>query len=207
MSIRELEEQLAAAQARLDAQSSRPIENIPAQLAVYEAVSSAQRALAAARGEEYAERLDVGFFPEAAVSEPVLLQTDHVAILTFSAVREKSDGMRDDAGYGVLEFASCSLTKFGYPNDEALPGHPLYKRGLSECGVFEVRNSAWVRLMTEQNRVAFPRTAESSECHFIVTFHDSTFECIARGVRAWLSSKPYPELFDEIRMMIFKPAR
>ncbi|ATC63484.1 hypothetical protein CMV30_05670 [Nibricoccus aquaticus] len=163
--------------------------------------------MAAEKKEEYADCLDIGFMPEAAVSEPVLLQTDYAAILSFSAVREKADGTYEDVGYGVLEFDSCSLTKFGYPNDEALAGHPLYERGLSCYGVFEVKNSTWIRLMTEQNRVAFPGTPESNERHFIVTFHESTFECIARGVHASLSSKPYAELFDEIRMRVFKQAR
>jgi len=206
MYIPELEKQLAAARARLH-DVVHPLKSVSDGCAAYEAVAVAQRALAAAKKEEYADRYDVGFVPEAAVSEPVLLQTDHAAVLTFSAMREREDGKREDAGYGVLELDLCSLTKFGYPNDEALPGHPLYERGLSDYGVFEVKNSAWIRSMTEHNRVAFPDTPDSKARHFIITFHDSTFECIARGVRASLSSKPYVELFEDIRKIVFPHAK
>ena len=37
---------------------------------------------------------------------------------------------------------------------EALAGHPLYQRGLSGYGVFEVINSSWSKQLTEQNRVS-----------------------------------------------------
>src|SRR6185503_14790062 len=96
-------------------------------------------------------RLDIGFEPEAAVSGPVLVQTDDDAFLTFNAVRMTVDGRRDTVGTGVVEFEGCYITKFGYPNDEALGGHPLYKHGLEAYGVFEVLRSSWIRQMTDQN--------------------------------------------------------
>jgi hypothetical protein len=203
MSIPELEKQLAQAQGKVkQLQGSRA--ELAEWHAAYESLASAQRALAAAKGEEYAAPHDIGFEPEAAVSEPVLLQTDDAAILTFSAVRVSPDRTREDAGYGIVEIDQCSQTKFGYPNDEALPGHPLYERGLCAYGVYEVRNSSWVRLMTKQNRVAFPNTPDSTQRHFIFTFHDNTFECVARGLRASLSARPYAEIFEEVRKRVFK---
>jgi hypothetical protein len=203
MNIPDLQKQLTSAQEHL-----KKVLNSGAglhdSLAAFEAVTSAQRNLAAAKGEDYAVPHEIDFVPEAAVSEPVLIQTDNTTILTFSAERPMPNGKREDAGHGIIEFDLCSLTKFGYPNDEAMPGHPLYERGLSHYGVFEVCNSTWVKLMTEQNRVAFPRTPHSTERHFIITFHDSTFECIARGLRASLSTKPYAEIFEDIKNRIFK---
>jgi hypothetical protein len=204
MDIRHFEEQLASAQKHLAQvlHDGRTADKLQESLAAFEAVSSAQRALAGAKGEDYAVPYDIGFVPEAAVSEPVLLQTDDAAILTFSAVCLR-EGKREDAGYGIVELDLCSLTKFGYPNDEALPGHPLHERGLGGYGVFEVQNSSWKKLKTLQNRVAFPNTPESTQRHFIFTFHDSTFECIARGLRASLSTKPYAEVFEDIRKRVF----
>ncbi len=206
MSIPQLEERLTEARNHLarTLEAGRKMDKLQECLAAFEAVASAQRALAAAKGEEYAIPHDIGFMPEAAVSEPVLLQNDDGAILTFSAVRLGPDGRREEAGYGIVEFDLCSLTKFGYPNDEALPGHPLYERGLGVYGVYEVRNSSWVRLITEQNRVAFPNTPDSTKRHFIFTFHDSSFECIARGLDASLSTRPYAEIFEEVRRRVFK---
>jgi hypothetical protein len=96
------------------------------------------------------------------------------------------------------------LTKFGYPNDEALSGHPLYSKGLDAYGVCEVISSSWVKTLTEQNRVAFPDTPDSTLRHFIITFHDSTFECIARELKASVSEEPYEKVFAEITRRTFK---
>lgn len=142
-------------------------------------------------------RYDIGFEPEAAVSGPMLLKTDNSTFLTFNAVRMKED-KRETAGTGVIEILGCSITKFGYPNDEALGGHPLAKKGLRSYGVFEVLRSSWVRAKTEQNRVCFPRTPDSKQRHFVLTFHDSTFECIADDLRPTLSTEPFEQILRQI---------
>ena len=146
MDIPQLEEQLIEAKEILARvlETANRMGHLPEIVVAFETVASAQRALAAAKGEEYAMPYDIGFVPEAAVSEPVVLQTDNATILTFSAKRPTVEGKYEDAGYGILEFDLCSLTKFGYPNDEALPGHPLYEKGLSAYGIYEVFNSSWV---------------------------------------------------------------
>ncbi len=198
MSIPELEKQLAEARARLQTFLS-PLTNVPAAHVAFEEVSIAQRALAAAKDEEYADRYEVGFVPEGAAPAPVLLQNERTVFLVFSAVKETSDGKREPLGYATIEVAQCQLTKFGYPNDEALPGHPLYGKGLSAYGVFEVKNSTWIKVMTEQNRISFPNTPDSKARHFIITFHDSTFECIAQGLVSSLSVKSIAELFAELQ--------
>jgi hypothetical protein len=72
---------------------------------------------------------------------------------------------------------------FGPPNDEAFAGHPLSVRGLTPYGVFEVKNSSWVRRLERMNSV-HPRHKPERFArlkHFIFTFHDTTFECIAEG--------------------------
>ena len=91
-------------------------------MSAYEAVAEAQRALAQAQGLDYAIRFDVGCDPEAAASSPVLLQTDDDTFLTFNAIKKGPDGMRNAAGTAVVEVKRCHLTRFGYPNDEALHG-------------------------------------------------------------------------------------
>ena len=171
-------------------------------LAAFGAVSEAQRALAAAQGHEYAVPFDIGFVPEAAVSGPVLFQTDYSAVLTFNAMVRVDKAKRTEAGTGVIELVHCKITKFGYPNDEALAGHPLYQRGLSGYGVFEVINSSWSRQLTEQNRVSFPNTPDSSAHHFIFTFHDSTFECIAGSLSASLSNEPFERIVASLSQRV-----
>ena len=200
MSIEDLHRELRLAEERVNKREG----SLHDQLAAHEAVFEAQRALAAAQDLDYAVPLDIGCFPELAVSGPVLLQTDYAAFLTFNAMRQGSDGFRHDAGTAVVEVARCHVTRFGYPNDEALPGHPLYTRGLSGCGAFEVRNSRWVRALTERNRVAFPSTPDSNQTHFIIPFHDSCFECIADSLKVTLTTQPYAEVFTSITQRAFR---
>jgi len=145
----------------------------------------------------------IGCVPELAVSGPLLLQTDNSTFLTFNAMRIAPDGMRHPAGHAVVEIMGCSITKFGYPNDEAQPGHPLYSRGLDAGeGVYEVLRSSWVAELTAQNRVRFPSTPDSTERHFIFTFHESTFECIATDLRVSLRTEPYEQILRELQTRV-----
>ncbi len=70
-------------------------------------------------------------------------------------------------------------SRFGYPNDEALPGHPLYANGIDHHWIYEVQEPSWLEQIKIQNAVSFPVKSRWSQRHFIVTFKDSTFECLA----------------------------
>jgi hypothetical protein len=53
--------------------------------------------------------------------------------------------------------------------------------GLGHYGAFEVRNSRWIEELRNMNRV-HPNHSDSQFDgwrHFIWTFHDNTFECLA----------------------------
>jgi len=88
--------------------------------------------------------------------------------------------------FAIVEFPCLDTCMLGGANEEALNGHPLFARGLRSYGAFEVRNSSWIRRLERMN-AAHPQhdRAEflSWRRHFILTFHDSMFECIARDVR------------------------
>src|SRR5437868_6494746 len=125
MALPELEQQLVSAHEQLriaeeNFKIGKGEDVLKAVLKAYESVATAQRALAAAKGEEHAVPYDIGFRPESAVSGPVVLQTDHDVVLTFNAVRLMPDGYFHDAGCAIVDFEACCLTKFGLPNDEAL---------------------------------------------------------------------------------------
>jgi hypothetical protein len=72
---------------------------------------------------------------------------------------------------------------FGPPNDEAFSGHPLADRGLMPYGAYRVEHSSWVRRLERMNRVHPHHRPERFDelTHFILAFHDSTFECVAGG--------------------------
>jgi hypothetical protein len=147
--------------------------------------------------------LDLGCSPEAAISGAVLVQTERSTFLTFNAMRP-TDQMSPygrpymkDAGTALVEFEVCSITKFGYPNDEAWSGIPRTK-GLA-YGIFEVHNSQWIRELTALNRHSFPNTPDDVRSrHSLFLFHDSSFECIAGGMNLELIEGPYRNVFARI---------
>jgi hypothetical protein len=82
----------------------------------------------------------------------------------------------------VVTFTGVRQHMFGMPNDEALHGHPLYERGLDAYGSFRVENSSSMRQLERMNSV-HPRHRPESFAeltHFIFTFKESTFECLAK---------------------------
>ena len=143
-------------------------------------------------------KLDLGYTPEAAISGAVLVQTERLTFLTFNANKLTEDGFYNSAGTALVEFYSCSITKFGYPNDEAFEGHPLASQMDGSYEIYEVINSSWVTQLEEQNRVSFPNTGKWKCRHFIFAFHDSTFECIADDLKIEILNQPYETVFDRI---------
>ena len=91
----------------------------------------------------------------------------------------------------LMEEEACALVgfdrpyahMFGPPNDEAFHGHPLASRGLRPNSAFEVSNSSWIRELARMNSVhPYHKPERFAEFkHFIFAFHDSTFECVAKG--------------------------
>lgn len=71
----------------------------------------------------------------------------------------------------------------GPPNDEAIRGHPLWRRGLDSYRAYQVEQSSLLRRIAVMNYV-HPRNDPASFDHFrhyILTFEDSTFECVAKS--------------------------
>ena len=83
----------------------------------------------------------------------------------------------------VVDFVKPCAHMFGPPNDEAFAGHPLAERGLRPYGAFEVEGSSWLATLERMNSVHPYHKPERFKKyrHFILSFHDTTFECIAEG--------------------------
>lgn len=125
---------------------------------------------------------------------PIVLAGEHDVLLTYhlqdTPVGWDGTSARivgiDTEGepVAVVKFNHCTAHMFGPPNDEAFSGHPLAERGLGPYGVFEIKNSSWVRKLERMNAV-HPYHDRSrfmeNNSHFIFSFHDTTFECIAEG--------------------------
>ena len=145
---------------------------------------------------ERAVSLGLPWTPDSDSPAPVVWQNEHRVVLAY-----RTAATAPGWPLAIIEFNSVLSATFGYPNDEALPGHPLYGAGLSFYDIFEVVDSSWLARLQQQNRVAFPdvaawpsgssATSKAPMRHFIITFHDSTFECLARTISgAFAASLP-----------------
>ena len=128
---------------------------------------------------------------------PVLLASGGCLVIAYLLVT----GDNDEREFAVVEFDLVYAHYFGSPNDEALSGHPLYARGLRHYAAYEVFDSSWIRSLERMNRVHprhDPRRYDDRH-HYVFTFHDNTFECVARGIRK-VACFPYGEqsMLEEI---------
>ena len=138
----------------------------------------------------------------------MLWQTDRETAVVYHPAQSTGRG----TDRVILRFEHRLVARFGYPDDEALPGHPLYARGLERYGIFEVLNSSWLEGSRQQNLVSFPQatwwpgpspvaeklrrlhperpTRSDRPRHFVVTFNDNTFECVADSIDGQFTSQP-----------------
>jgi hypothetical protein len=211
VSIERLERNLEDAQKRADEAVSRlstgGVEASNQFSAALEAQLEAERALAAARGEEQAVPFDLGVRWSGGAPLPHLLSSGHRTFVAFYLDEPDPDwdgtyvhviDPTDEApaSLGVAEFMRCSAVKLGPPNDEVLRGHRLYGRGLDGYGAYVVENSRWVAELMEVNSVHDQYRAENwaDARHFLFVFHDETVEAVARDVEVKMFRESMPAL-------------
>jgi hypothetical protein len=123
---------------------------------------------------------------------PIVLAGEHDVMLAYylenvpdgwdgTTIRIVSSGTEDEP-VAIVRFKRCLVHMFGPPNDESFSGHPLSSRGLGPYGAFEIVDSSWLRILERMNSVHEHHDKKrflENRKHFIFSFHDSTFECIA----------------------------
>ena len=114
--------------------------------------------------------------PPAGAGEAVLFASEYLLQIAYYAYE------RDDA-VALVTFSGPEAHYFGPPHVDAVDRHPLHVRGLDIYGAFEVCDSSWIRELRQMSG----RRIEGR--HFILTFHDITFECIARSFTTSMHSK------------------
>lgn len=125
---------------------------------------------------------------------PIVIADEHHVIIAFilQNTPESWDGTTirvvginsEKESIAIVKFEHCSSHMFGPPNDEAFSGHPLASRGLEPYSYFEIQNSSWIRKLEKMNSIHPHHNKErymEKKKHYIFSFHDSTFECIAHG--------------------------
>ena len=98
----------------------------------------------------------------------------------------------------VIQFERCIIHKFGSPNDEVLEGHPLHGRGLAAYAAHVVERSRWIADLMKVNSVHPGYNPDSWQQyqHYLLAFHDETFECIARGHSRKQMLSSFPEALE-----------
>ncbi len=141
---------------------------------------------------------------------PIVLSDEYAVVLAYLIDRghPEWDGTNprvvgpDTPGETValVRFDRSLALMFGPPNDEAFSGHPLASRGLRPYMVAEIRESSWIRSLERMNAVHPCHRSEAfaNYRHFVFAFHDSTVECIARGLEVSVRESPMMALMPEM---------
>ena len=183
----DLEQRLAAAQARMDAARAAMRGKHAADTwteldAASAELLEAERALAAARNEEHAVPLAFPVAWDFGAPMPHVVMNDHKLFLIF-LVRTPDPASDAAESLALVEFTRCASAKLGGPNDEVFHGHPLHGKGLDGYTAQLVKNSRWRAELERVNSVHSGYRPEHwlELNHYVLWFHDSTFECLARS--------------------------
>lgn len=120
--------------------------------------------------------------PDCGAPRPIVIAEEGRLVLSYCEIDEPPYEPTT-APLAVIRFARPYMHIFGPPNEEAISGHPLSSRGLYPCGAFRVDRSSLVRQLERRNSVHRRHDPKMFDAltHYIFTFHDSTFECVAQA--------------------------
>ena len=175
-----------------------------------------QRNLSLAKNQETAVLLDYPYPWDAGAPLPHVVSDGGMVFLIYyidensSAWKAQTHEIIDlDTGHrgitALVEFKHCYNYKFGGVNEEVIHGHPLYEHGLEPYGVHEIINSKWIIEQEKINSVHGNYNHLSWEAykHFIFTFHDELFECIAEGYNIKIFKGRICSVFSEVTKKLF----
>ena len=166
-----------------------------------------ERELSAATGEEYAVTLQFPAQWDTGAPSPHIVANEYRVFLifllrvpdpnwdgTYVTIKDPSAGATESLA--LVEFVHCTAFKMGTPNDEVLSGHSLFGKGLEGYKAQEVFNSRWLKDLQNINKVHMHFDPDSwrDRHHYILWFHDSTFECVARHYKVETFKESFPEL-------------
>jgi hypothetical protein len=123
---------------------------------------------------------------------------------TYVNIKNPGNGIPE--ALALVEFHQCASVKLGSPNDEVLAGHPLDGKGLKPYSAQVVRYSSWVNSLQEINSVHPQYRAEhwANLKHFVLWFHDSTFECVAESFSVEVFHESMAALLERVSTRLLK---
>ncbi|MFO0551104.1 MAG: hypothetical protein U0271_22125 [Polyangiaceae bacterium] len=172
---------------------------------------SLERDLARSRNEQCAVPLEWSAPWDVGAPLPLVVSSGHRLFVVY---RQREHDPAWDGSYAemvdpasaevrliaIVEFHRCLIHRFGAPNDEALEGHALHGRGLEAYRAHTVERSSWLR---EQERINSVHRHHRPEAfagftHYVLPFHDETFECLADGHRIRESLSTFSEALQAV---------
>jgi len=175
-------------------------------LAAHSALLEAERALASKRGEPHAVPIEFPVLWDTGAPLPHVLMNDYKTLLLFilnepdpawdgTYVNVVNPNTSEPENLALVEFKACSSAKLGSPNDEVNQGHPLHGKGYQGYSALKVINSPWIKELQAINSVhpQYDPSRWGDRNHYILGFHDSTFECVARGLSVETIRMSFPE--------------
>jgi hypothetical protein len=146
-----------------------------------------------------ATNFDLGMAPHRDTAGAVIVQSEWGTYVTFP------DSI---GGTAVVELVGCKACTHSYSTNLGHDGRPYSYFGLKSGAVFEITDSPWL-LRTEED-VAFAKAGGAKRGwssanqkskplrHFVFTFYDTTYQCIAEGLQAKLYFGPFGEIAAEL---------
>lgn len=120
---------------------------------------------------------------------PTIISNDSNLYLMFYSNEESTDNevLKErnsvyDRGIFVVRFNMFLQYKFGMPNNEIIIGHPYSKLGLKPYSFYQLEGSDWIKELMKIDSIHPYYNKENwvSYKHYIFTFHDNMFECVAK---------------------------
>ena len=119
---------------------------------------------------------------------PIILSNDNELFIAFYADKESTSAIPQerntiiDVGIVALKFKPYLKYALGLPGSETIHGHPYSKLGMKSYSFYELKNSDLIKSLQNIEKVHEYYDPEKWENykHYILTFHDNMFECIAR---------------------------
>jgi len=140
---------------------------------------------------------------------PIIISTSSDLILMFYVDlfdlpkitdRLKERDTESDSGVAIMKFKRRYIHKFGIPNDDVIIGHPYYKMGLKPYSFFSVNDSDWIKEIKriEKHHPYFNEQGFDNLNHYIITFKDNTFECVAEDYFIEYSFDSMRDTFNKV---------
>lgn len=183
---------------------------------LFEQKRKLQRELSLEKGEETAVLLDYPFPWDTGAPLPHVISNGYKTFLIYyigennpvwKAQTHKINDLKtgDDDITALVEFNHCYCYRFDGINDEVISGHPLFEHGLEAYAAHTIENSKWIQEQSKINAVHknYSQALWDKRKHYIFTFHDEIFECIADGYKVEVFKSRIKTVCDEATKRLF----